>query len=293
MEHWTEIRTAAHVARLGTVTAAAEALGVHRATVNRHIDVLEAALGGKLFQRHPKGFTPTDLGRELLRIADTTDEQFEELHRKAQGYSEKLQGDFIVTSIAAYAPTLIPILKGLGEKHSGLTIHFLASDSLLRLEYGEAHVAFRAGPKPENPDNVVREFEKIEIGLFAHAGYVARHGLPNGVEDFPNHRFVGSDNPEPRAPYLSWLKSNVPPECVAFRSNDVSALAEAVIQGSGIGFLNRNQAHDRADLIEIMPALPEWASMIWMVTHVDLHRSGKVQAFLEELRHFRECGDVP
>ena len=41
MEKWAELRTAYQVAKLGTVSAAATALGFHRATVNRHIDVLE------------------------------------------------------------------------------------------------------------------------------------------------------------------------------------------------------------------------------------------------------------
>ena len=40
MDDWDQIRTAAQVARLGTVSAAAETLGVHRATVTRHIDSL-------------------------------------------------------------------------------------------------------------------------------------------------------------------------------------------------------------------------------------------------------------
>ncbi|MFT4620401.1 MAG: DNA-binding transcriptional LysR family regulator, partial [Polaromonas sp.] len=41
IETWDEIRTAFHVARLGTVSGAADALGVHHATVIRHIDALE------------------------------------------------------------------------------------------------------------------------------------------------------------------------------------------------------------------------------------------------------------
>ena len=45
MDHWTEIRTAYGVARSGTVSKAAQELGVHRATVNRHIDALEAEIG--------------------------------------------------------------------------------------------------------------------------------------------------------------------------------------------------------------------------------------------------------
>lgn len=291
MEHWTEIRTAARVARLGTVTAAADSLGVHRATINRHIDTLETALGGKLFQRHPKGFTPTDLGRELLRIADTADDQFEELHRKAKGRSDALQGDFIVTSLATYAPALMPILKTLGEKHPDLTIRYLVSDSLLRLEYGEAHVAFRAGARPENPDNVVREVEKIEMGLFAHASYVERYGQPASEADLTRHRFIGSDSNTHRAPFLMWLHDMVPLESIVFRANTIPAMAEAVQCAIGIGFLPRHTACKQPDLTEVFPAQAEWVSQMWMVTHMDLHRSAKVQAFIKELDHLKRYSD--
>ena len=45
MDNWDEIRTAYQVARMGTVSGAAEVLGVHHATVIRHIDALEGAAG--------------------------------------------------------------------------------------------------------------------------------------------------------------------------------------------------------------------------------------------------------
>ena len=55
MDNWDEVRTAYQVARLGTVSGAADVLGVHHATVIRHIDALEKRLGAKLFQRHARG----------------------------------------------------------------------------------------------------------------------------------------------------------------------------------------------------------------------------------------------
>ena len=66
MDNWDEIRTAYHVARLGTVSGAAEALGVHHATVIRHIDALEGRLGVKLFQRHARGYTATEAGARIF-----------------------------------------------------------------------------------------------------------------------------------------------------------------------------------------------------------------------------------
>ena len=79
MDNWDEIRTAYNVARIGTVSGAAEVLGVHHATVIRHIDALEGRLGVKLFQRHARGYTPTEAGQDLLRVAQATDDQFAQL----------------------------------------------------------------------------------------------------------------------------------------------------------------------------------------------------------------------
>ena len=72
MDNWDEIRTAYQVARNGTVSGAAEVLGVHHATVIRHIDALEARLGVKLFQRHARGYTATEAGADLLQVAQAT-----------------------------------------------------------------------------------------------------------------------------------------------------------------------------------------------------------------------------
>ena len=75
LENWDEIRTAYQVARMGTVSGAAEVLGVHHATVIRHIDALEKRLGARLFQRHARGYTATESGRDLLLVAQATEEQ--------------------------------------------------------------------------------------------------------------------------------------------------------------------------------------------------------------------------
>ena len=69
MDKWAELRTAYQVAKLGTVSAAADALGFHRATVNRHIDVLEAEIGARIFIRHARGYALTELGEDVLRVA--------------------------------------------------------------------------------------------------------------------------------------------------------------------------------------------------------------------------------
>jgi len=110
MDNWDEIRTAYQVARLGTVSGAAEVLGVHHATVIRHIDALEGRLGVKLFQRHARGYTATEAGHDLMRVAQTTDDQLQQLEGRIKGRGNEVAGDLLVTSLVAFAPLLVPAL---------------------------------------------------------------------------------------------------------------------------------------------------------------------------------------
>ncbi len=286
MDDWNEIRTAAAVARLGTISAAAEVLGVHRATVTRHIDALETALGAKLFQRHARGFTPTELGNELRRIADGTDAQFGELRRMARGAEDSLSGDATVTSVDVLVPFVLPILRTVQRRHPGLKLQMVTSDKVLKLEYGEADMAFRVGPKPTDPDNVVLHVGELEMGLYAAASFSEEHGKPEGPDSFRNHRFVGPDAAAPRTPWGAWLTAEIAEEAITLRSSTVWTLWQAVRAGLGIGFHPVSTAADHG-LQAVVPHRPEWAESIWAVTHVDLHRTAKVQALVQAVREAR------
>ncbi|SEK73760.1 transcriptional regulator, LysR family [Roseovarius azorensis] len=284
MENWDEVRTAYNVARIGTVSGAAEVLGVHHATVIRHIDALEERLGVKLFQRHARGYTPTEAGDDLLRVAQATDEQFSQLAGRIKGRGNAVSGELVVTSIGGLSHLLAPVLADFQQEFPTLSVRYLTGDRLFRLEYGEAHVAVRAGAAPDQPDNVVQPFFRNEFALYASEVYAARHGLPKGCEEFGQHRFVGPADPKTRAPFHRWLQDNVAPENIMFRSGDVHAQRNAILAGAGIGFASVLQAAEMPDLIQVMPPRPEWAAPLWLVTHMDLHRTTKVQAFLSYLK---------
>ncbi|KAG1647402.1 ATP synthase protein I [Nymphon striatum] len=145
MDNWDEIRTAFQVARMGTVSGAAEVLGVHHATVIRHIDALEGRLGVKLFQRHARGYTATEAGNDLLRVAQATDDQFAQLAGRIKGRGTDVSGELVVTSLVALAAQIAPILAAFQRQHRDVSVRYLTGDRLFRLEYGEAHVAIRAG----------------------------------------------------------------------------------------------------------------------------------------------------
>ncbi|NOD86062.1 LysR family transcriptional regulator [Ruegeria sp. HKCCD6119] len=284
MDNWDEVRTAYQVARMGTVSGAAEVLGVHHATVIRHIDAIEARLGVKLFQRHARGYTPTEAGDDLLRVAQATEDQFNQLVGRMKGRGDDVSGELVVTSLGSLAPLVVPTLTAFQKMHPDLIVRYLTGDRLFRLEYGEAHVAIRAGSAPDQPDNVVQPFRQEEVGLYASASYIERFGKPSGIEDFARHHFVSSDDETSRAPFTRWLRATVPADRITFRCTNNFCMREAVLAGAGIGFMARWEAARHNNLVEVIDPLPEWFGNLWLVTHVDLHRTTKVQAFLSFLK---------
>lgn len=284
MENWDEVRTAYHVARIGTVSGAADVLGVHHATVIRHIDAIEARLGVKLFQRHARGYTATEAGADLLRVAQATDDQFNQLIGRLKGHGDDVSGELVVTSLASMARLMVPVLRDFQLMHPGLMVRYLTGDRLFRLEYGEAHVAIRAGAVPDQPDNVVQKFSEQRIGLYASAEYVDRNGVPSGPEEFGDHRFVGHDDEKARAAFMIWMRANVPESAITFRMNNADAMFQAIQAGAGIGFVTVGVAARTPGMVQVMAPQEEWAAHLWLVTHVDLHRTTKVQAFLNFLK---------
>ncbi|WP_435231122.1 LysR family transcriptional regulator [Pseudopelagicola sp. nBUS_20] len=292
MDNWDEVRTAFQVARQGTVSGAAHTLGVHHATVIRHVDALEATLGVKLFHRHARGYTATEAGQDLMRVAQTTNEQFGQLEGRIKGRGSEVSGEFVVTSLGSFSELLTPMLADFQATHPELLVRFLTSARVFRLEYGEAHVAIRAGSHEEMQDNVAQELAVLKVGLFASDQYIRRFGMPKGEGDLGAHRFVGFDKEASRAPFHQWMNTHIPRENVIFRTTSDQAAVAAIKAGVGLGFVVLPTADKNANLKMILEPRPEWSVRMRLVTHVDLHRTAKVQAFLSHFKAFAKDWSV-
>ncbi|MFN3938207.1 MAG: LysR family transcriptional regulator [Gemmobacter sp.] len=284
MHNWDELRTAWAVARQGTVSGAAEVLGVHHATVIRHIDALEQRLGVKLFQRHSRGYTPTEAGRDLFEVAEVAASAFGQLESRIRGQADDVSGDLVVTSVSGLAQLMVPALVAFQAAHPAVILRYLTDTRVFRLEYGEAHVAVRAGPAPHDPDYVVQPFGQLRTALYGSRTYVEAHGLPASPQDLDGQRFVGAEGEVRRAPFNRWMDSHVPDAAVVLRTSETDSLLAAVRAGAGLGFLSVHLAAEDPELVMALPPLPEWEAPLWLVTHVDLHRTAKVKAVVTHLK---------
>ncbi len=280
LEPWDELRTALHVARAGTVSGAAQALGVHHATVIRHVDALEDRLGVKLFQRHAKGYSPTEAGRVLADSAAQAEARFDHLAARLKALQGEIEGELIISTVPELCDPILPALAHLRASHPALQPCLRIEERLARLEYGEAHLAIRAGARPQEPDNVVQALGVLPFALFAADSYVARRGLPADGGALSGHDAVGVEAGHARAPFDRWLAAQ--DVTFALRCNDRATLMAALRAGLGLGFAHA--ALTEPGLQRALAPRTEWQAPVWLVTHVDLHRSPKVQTAAAALK---------
>lgn len=279
-DRWNEIRTAYWVARHGTLSAAAAELGIHHTTAQRQITALEERLGTRLFYRNPRGYAPTDAGNSLLQVAEATQDQFNQLAARISGYERQISGKLIITTIPEFGPLLVPLLAEYQQQNPGLSIELIADQRLLKLEYGEAHISIRAGQPPTEPDNVAQSLIRASASLYASRDYLARQGSLTSLDDLAGHRFVSRTNSSGDIALVEWMHKRIPAASIGFRAADSMSVMAAIESGMGIGMAIRYAASVSGNLVEMIPPQPDWFAQLWLVTHVDLHRSTKVQSFL-------------
>ncbi|MEM1152681.1 MAG: LysR family transcriptional regulator [Pseudomonadota bacterium] len=286
MKHWDEMRTALYVHKLGTVSAAAEALGVHRATIIRHIDALDAALGAPVFYRQSQGYSATDSGREALRIAQQVDRLLSSIVGQTAAEARRLNERIIFSTLSALVPLVMPAIRDFSELRKNTVVEVQSSEELARLEIGEAHVALRAGPKPTNAEYVVQKYCTFGYGLYAHPSYINRFGALVSLTEAHQHVFIAPP-PNAKTPFMAWIRRYIPEDKIYVRFDSLDVGVEAVMRGVGIGVLPDWEAEINAELVQLVP-LPEiFSDHLWLVTHGSTHRTDSIQEFTRLLKSKR------
>ncbi len=106
------MRTFVHVARLGSISAAAARLNIAQPALSRQLHKLEQELGVALLLRHGRGVTLTQAGAVLLERADALIRQFEHLPHDITASTDAFTGH-VVLGVPPAAGLLIapPVFK--------------------------------------------------------------------------------------------------------------------------------------------------------------------------------------
>lgn len=282
MPEWDHYRSFLAVVTTGSLSGAARALGLTQPTVGRHIEALEAALGGAaLFTRSPGGLRPTETALALKPHAEAMAHAAEALVRTASGEADAVRGAIRITASEIIGAEVLPaILTDFREDHPEVAIELMLSNRSEDLLRREADIAVRM-VRPTQDALLAKRLGTVSLGIFATRGYIQKHGEPTSFAD-ADHAAVGYD----REASVTWAAQalGIPMrrDFFSFRSDSDLAQLAALRAGFGVGAAQLGIARRDPNLVPILPEVGFELEM-WVVMHEDLKGVRRMRLMFDHL----------
>lgn len=276
-ENWDDLRVFLAVARAGSLSGAARALGVNHSTVFRRIGAFEEALGVRLFDRLPNGYVLTAAGEEMRDSALRVEEEIAALGRMITGQDLRLSGTVRITTVDMLALGLLPRhLASFRRAYPGIEIELIVGNVTLNLSRREADVALRVGNEP--PEMLFGR----RVGRLVFAVYGSASAYANGAgTPLEEQSWIGFD--AEHEAIVRRFAQFLPEVRPGYRVNSVAAAIAAARAGIGLAPLPCGLADLEPDLVRIAPLPDTFTLDLWLLTHEDLRRTARIRAFLDFL----------
>ena len=280
---WTLIRSFLAVLDAGSLSGAARQLGGSQPTIGRHVAQLEHQLGATLFERGGRGLIPTAAALSIADQARSMDDSAQAIARKLTGLGRDMQGSVRVSASQIVAVHLLPGLLGaLRQQLPGVSVDIVASNRMSNLLRREADIAIRMA-RPQQASLLARRIGRVDIGVYASAGYLSRRTAPRTAQDLLRHELIGFDQDEQIIRGLHAVGVPATRESFQVRSDDHLVHWQCLVAGLGVGFAATWLAEREPGLRRLLPDLPIPPLPVWLAVHREIRSSARVRAVFDFL----------
>lgn len=278
---WDKLRIFHAVADAGSLTHAGDTLHLSQSAVSRQIRALEDSLNTTLFHRHARGLILTEQGELLFDATVAMTKRLDAAAARIRDSEEEVFGELRVTTTTGFGSLwLAPRLSKLYDLYPDLTIDLMLEEKVLDLPMREADVAIRM-KEPSQSDLVRKRLMNIRMRLYASPEYIAKHGLPERIEDISKHRLI-CQNPRSAqvASGLALVQRLMTYNVSSMLTvNNYFGVLQSVIHGLGIGMLPDYSAQDLRSVIRVLPDVESVEVPVYLAYPEELRQSKRIAAF--------------
>ncbi len=272
---WTDLSYLITVAAAGSLSGAAQDLGVSISTVARRLDALEHDLELRLTDRRRDGVRLTTHGQQIVALAAGVGMEVAKIERAAAALrsGEATEPVRITATEMVVADILAPALPLLWQRAPKLRVELSTRADIVSLAAREADLAVRM-VRPVGDSLVARRLPLIRLGLYASRSYLAgRDPAALAVRD---ERLLLDDESYGRIPELRWMEEAG--LAARLRTGSTRALLRTAVAGAGIALLPEAFAKHESVLIAVPPPSPIPPRTPWIVMHRDLKKAAPIRA---------------
>lgn len=289
----------AAVVEAGSLSAAAQRLGMAKTMVSAHLQRLEAEVGTTLIVRTTRRSNLTEAGRTLYDASRECVRAASDALAAISATEGPLRGAVRVASPIDYGVLVVaPALAALRCAHAELEVELVCSDGYVDLVAERIDVAVRLGNLKDSSYRSAKLGEYLRW-VVASPGFLAGRRLPESPSELAALPFVAlSTLAQPYTLSLSdTAGERVRIRCErAFIANTASACRAATLAGAGFALLTNFSIGEDLAAGRLMRLLPRWAAepaAIQAVFPSTSQRSPKVAAVIDALRSYLSRAPQP
>jgi len=293
LDRFAEIELFVQVAETGSLSRAAEVLGLSNAAASRHLQALEDRLGARLVERNTRRLFLTDTGQEFFSRAKTLLADLKDAEDVVNAHTLNPTGMLRISASLSFSMQHIaPLLRAYTERYPNVTVHVEAANRYLDIIDNNIDVAIRTREFEPDSNITVRRLAQTRRILVAAPRYLARHGRPKTLEELAQHKlliYTYANNP-------GELRFTRDEQTTALQvkglleSNDGQILRAAALDGMGILVQPTYIVYDDMVAGRLVPVLDEWdlpRLTVNLAYPSRKHLSAKVRTFIDFMaEHF-------
>lgn len=284
-----ELDTFVSIVDEGTISQAAEHLGVTVSAVSRALSRLEKKLNTSLFRRTTRRLELTQEGEKYLErvrsILSDLEDAGDMMVKNKEVPSGKLRID-------AATPFMLHVIAPLIDKYSNaypqIDIELVSNESLVDLLEARTDVAVRIGELKDSSLSAT-PLGLSQIRILASPIYLKKHGTPKIVEDLVHHQLLGFNSLEKlndwpiydAANNLFHIHTNI-------KADSGETLRQLALCGTGIVCLSDFMTYQdiqKGDLIQLFESSTiKVQQPINLVYYKNRKLSERVSSFIEFLK---------
>jgi DNA-binding transcriptional LysR family regulator len=289
MDRFAAVELFVQVAEAGSVTRAAEGLGLSLSAASRYLVALEAHLGVRLVHRTTRKLALTDAGLEFHRRCKALLSDLREAEASVTEVAANPTGVLRVTASLSFCLLHIePLLPEFTARYPGMTVDVIAANRYYDIIDNTVDLAIRTRQVEADSNITIRRLAVTRRVLAAAPEYLERHGVPKSPYDLATHKMLiysHANNPNE----LSFRRAeevtrvDVKP---LLQASDGQIVVRAALDGLGILVQPKYIIHD--DLVKgrLITVLDDWELprlTINFAFQTRLHLPAKVRLFMDAM----------
>jgi DNA-binding transcriptional LysR family regulator len=179
----------------GSISAAAEQLGLTVSAASRTLSRLEEKLETTLVRRTTRRLELTEEGKAFLDCARSIVEKVEETEEKMSLRRQGPAGRLRLDAATPYMlHVIVPLVNGYRERFPRVELELNSNEGIVDLMEKRTDVAFRIGRLKDSTLHAT-PIGSSRLRVLASPEYLKAHGTPASVADLANHTLLGFNQP--------------------------------------------------------------------------------------------------